>query len=357
MPTRTSSGRASRRPCAEHPTPATPSEAEHRHDFLSAAAVAFLCVEPETWTVIEANAAAAALFRCDPADIAAMRLPVFESAYRTLSRRKAPAEVVVPMEIPLVDGSALQVEAHAWMHGSPGEHRSVAALLRDAGNEQSARRQSVQRDTMILLGKLTTMVAHEIRNPLSVVNLHLQLLQRTVHEDEKSLRSVRTAMQGVERMTNIVSSTLDFAKPLIPKTEPCDVHGIITDTLEILRETLFQKITTITFDLEDHLPRIDADVTQLGHVFLHVIRNAFDALGNRGTIHIATMVSRTRSNRELHIRITDNGCGIVHGDLACIFDPFFSRKAEGLGLGLTTARRIIEHHKGRIDVQSIRGTG
>ncbi len=356
MPTQTPTGRVTRRRRSEPLAPSAPVPGAP-HDILSAAAVAFLCVEPESWSVLEANSAAVALLGYDPSEVSTVRLPMFEQAYRALTRRRAPLNVLVPLEFPRVHGSTLHVEAHAWLHADMRGRRSVAAILRDSGTDVAERKLSTQRDTMILLGKLTTMVAHEIRNPLSVVNLHLQLLQRIVQEDEKALRSVRTAMQGVERMTNIVSSTLDFAKPLIPKTEPCDVHSIITDTLEILRETLFQKITTITFDFEDHLPRIEADVTQIGHVFLHVIKNAFDALGNRGTIHIATMVSRIRSQRELHIRISDTGCGIVQSDLACIFDPFFSRKAEGLGLGLTTARRIVEHHKGRILVESVRGTG
>lgn len=331
---------------------------EWYQQFFAAASVAFLCIEPETWSVIEANEAAASMLGYDPAEILAVRLPVFEGVYRSLNRRRAPASLVFSLEFPRVHGVPLLVEAHAWLHADKnGKLRPLAATLRDSGNDARERRQSLQRDTMIHLGKLTTMVAHEIRNPLSVVNLHLQLLQRLVTGDEKSMRSIQTAMLGVERMTNIVSSTLDFAKPLIPKTESCDVHSIIIDTLEILRETLFQKITTITFDFEEHVPRVNADVTQLGSVFLHLIRNAFDALGNRGTIHIATNLRSIRSRKELHVRISDSGCGITPEDISCVFDPFFSRKAEGLGLGLTTAQRIMEHHKGRIEVESIRGSG
>ncbi|MFN4770294.1 MAG: two-component system sensor histidine kinase NtrB [Candidatus Kapaibacterium sp.] len=339
--------------------PYTAPPASWYRDLFSSSSVGFVCIEPHSWLIIEANDAAAALLGCDVSDIHQLRLPSFDRVYSALSRRKAPGSVMKRIEVPRLKSSPLSLEAHAWLYsGSSTKGRSlIASSLRSIEAEQSGRDESLQRDTMMLLGKLTTMVAHEIRNPLSAVNLHLQLLERTLQSDEKALRSIHFAMHGVERMTNLVTTTLDFAKPLVPKTERCDIHGIILDSLELMRETLFQKVITLNFDFDEGLPRIEADSTQLGHVFLHIIRNAFEALGNRGTIHIGTTVHKQRSKQEIRIRISDTGCGITQDDLGLVFNPFFSRKAEGLGLGLTTVKRIVEHHKGTISVESTRGKG
>ena len=207
------------------------------------------------------------------------------------------------------------------------------------------------------LGQLSMMVAHEIRNPLSAVNLHQQLLQRSAANDEKLLHSIRYDMKGVERMTNIVSSTLDFSKPIAPKLSPCDVHRLIVDTLELRKDSLFQKVLTLTFDFDESLPLIPADTVQLQNVFLHVFRNAYKALSNKGTINCRKRTTSNNHTSAIKICISDTSVGIPCEDLAMIFAPFFSRKTEGLGLGLTVSKHIIEHHHASMNVQSTRGKG
>ena len=158
-------------------------------------------------------------------------------------------------------------------------------------------------------------------------------------------------------MTNIVSSTLDFSKPVAPKLSPCDVHRLIVDTLELRQDSLFQKVVTLTFDFDESQPLIPADAAKLQNVFLHVFRNAYKALSNKGTIHCRTRTISNNHTSAIEICISDTFVGIPREDLAMIITPFFSRKTVGLGLGLTVSKRMIEHHHASMNVQSTRGKG
>ncbi len=324
--------------------------------FFDNAADAVFFIQTKTWTVLDANERASSLLHIDRLDLIGRSLPQFKSVFHMLSRSSAPhalAEVSIENE----DGETVQVEVSARFVEHDGQ-RLILAIARDVSDKRALTETLMQADKMMLLGQLSASVAHEIRNPLAAVNLNLQMLQRKLEADEKAQHHINIAMRGVERIMNIVTTTLDFAKPQAPRIEEIDINDVLTDSLELISDILFRKIIAVNLDLEQQLPKLRADLNQMQQVFINLLTNSCDAINAKGEIDIQTSSEvENDATVAILISISDNGCGILAEDLARIFDPFFTRKAEGTGLGLAITHRIVQHHGGTIDVKSARGRG
>ncbi len=320
------------------------------------AADAVFFIQTKTWTVLDANERASTLFRIPRLELIGRTLPQFKSVFHLLNRSSAPHALA---EIGLVDdkGEHVQVEVSARFVEHDGQ-RLILAIARELSDKRALTETLLQADKMMLLGQLSATVAHEIRNPLAAVNLNLQMLQRKFESDEKAQHHINIAMRGVERIMNIVTTTLDFAKPQAPRIQEIDINDVLTDSLELISDILFRKIIAVNLDLEHQLPKLRADLNQMQQVFINLLTNSCDAIQAKGHIDIQTSCEvENDQTSAIQIAISDNGCGIVAEDLPRIFEPFFTRKAEGTGLGLAITHRIIQHHGGTIDVKSARGRG
>jgi signal transduction histidine kinase len=247
--------------------------------------------------------------------------------------------------------------------------RSREALANAYQELQSAQRQLLQSEKMASLGQLVAGVAHEINNPVSFIVGNLEPLQRRLaslrdaaarHDDDKVIeladrvRSIfETIGRGAERTAGIVQDLRTFSRVGDAERESCDVHESIEVSLRLLKPKWSQRIEIERAYAE--LPPIHAVPGQINQVFMNIIGNACDAIGDRGTIRIST----ARDGDDVRISIADDGAGIPNEVLSRIFDPFFTtkRQGQGTGLGLSISHGIVEDHGGRIDVESRVGEG
>jgi len=208
-------------------------------------------------------------------------------------------------------------------------------------------------DRLASLGILTAALAHEIRNPLVAIKTFTQLLPERFDDEEFRNHFLRIVSGEVDRISTLINELLEFARPSDPKVEAEDVNAILDSIVLLVSSGTKKKHLHIVKDLSTNLPPVPIDREQIKQVFLNLLINAIDATAENGKITVKTRTF-LRSNQEpyLQIEFTDTGCGIPAESLESIFNPFFTTKHKGSGLGLSISNQIIRDHKGYIDVES-----
>jgi two-component system, NtrC family, sensor histidine kinase HydH len=195
-------------------------------------------------------------------------------------------------------------------------------------------------------------LAHEIKNPLASIKTFTEHLAAR-QQDPIFLAKFQKIVGGeVKRINLIVQRLLEFAKPTPPQLTPLGVPRLLDETLEFLNNELVQRHVEVQRRYEAS-PRILGDPQQLKQVFLNLFLNSLQAMNGQGRLTIQT----ARSGSELVVTITDNGPGIAPTDLPHVFEPFYTTKPTGTGLGLAVVQGIVKEHGGRIDVASQPGQG
>jgi len=214
--------------------------------------------------------------------------------------------------------------------------------------------QLVQTEKLAATGRLAASLAHEINNPLQAIHNSLQLMLSFQLEDDEQEEYLQIADKEIERLMSLVSSILDFARPPQRKVQPTNLNAVIKQVLTLAGKYLQHSQITVKQDLATDLPSTLGASDELEQVFLNLVLNAVDAMPEGGILRIS---SRLAEDRRLAVTFSDTGQGIAAEHLDQIFEPFFSTREEGTGLGLTVSRNVIEHHGGDISVQSAPGEG
>ena len=216
-------------------------------------------------------------------------------------------------------------------------------------------------DRLSSLGLLTAGLAHEIRNPLVAIRTFTQLLPERYDDAEFREGFQGLALKEVDRICGLINDLLSFARPSRPNVAEEDMNDVVDGIARILETEAKEKGVQIVRDFGVDLPKIWIDREQLKQVFMNLILNAIQAMRDGGSIFIST---RLNSNNEpgqssgfVQVEIRDTGMGIPEENLEHIFDPFFTSKDEGSGLGLSISHQIIQEHGGYILVQSKVGEG
>ena len=242
--------------------------------------------------------------------------------------------------------------------------------------------QEVQRSARLAaLGELSAGVAHEIRNPLGVIKNSAEMLRDRIQDDVRRRELTGYIVEEVERLNKVVTNFLQFARPAEPNIETVDINDLLQYTISFLEPQTESSGVTIDMELKPKLPSVLADPDQCRQVFLNLFMNAFQAMNGAGTIRVETRPASSDpdddhavagSNRFspgdsaehsygagglIEIAIADTGRGIGTEELPRIFDPFFSTKDEGVGLGLSLVHKMIENNGGHIRVNSRPGEG
>jgi signal transduction histidine kinase len=214
-----------------------------------------------------------------------------------------------------------------------------------ANLEQS--RQDVERIAKLaVIGEMAASMAHEVRTPLGILRSSAQMLQRETGLSEIGLEMSEFILSETKRLNDLVTTLLECARPRPPQFTEHNIHEIIEHTLELLQSRLDNHQVTVTLRFDSQSGKLFCDRDQLMQVFLNLIINAIQHIACGGRIDLHSQIDE----KQLEVCVCDDGAGISDENKKKVFDPFFTRRQEGIGLGLTVVQQIIFAHHGKIFV-------
>jgi len=214
--------------------------------------------------------------------------------------------------------------------------------------------QLIRSEKLAALGQLAAGIAHEIRNPLTSINILIHSLTENLPTKNSRWEDLKVIEEEILRINEIVDQFLRFAKPASPLFEKADLIPIFEETLQLLRPQIERGGISVQKEFES-LPRATVDKEQMKQVILNLLMNAIQAMPKASRLGLSGRMSR--DGHWVELTIQDSGIGIPPEDIDKLFDPFFSTKEGGIGLGLSIAHRIIDQHRGKIEVESKPGKG
>jgi PAS domain S-box-containing protein len=231
-----------------------------------------------------------------------------------------------------------------------GEFIGTVHILRDITELKSLQERLVMTEKMAALGEVAAKVAHEIRNPLVSVGGFARRLEKKLEGSLKEYADI--IAKEVERLEVILSEILGFVKEIRIVKEVVDFNKLIEEVISLIKSQIDERGITLIREIGEPT-KVYVDPGRIKEALLNILSNAVQSIGDNGTIFIKTYV---KDNNAV-VEIRDTGEGIAEESLPFIFDPFFTTKKTGTGLGLTITHRIIEEHKGSIEVESKPGQG
>lgn len=262
-------------------------------------------------------------------------------------------------------------------HNASCEEGAVV-ILQDVTREREEEATILESERLNAIKLLAAGVAHEIGNPLNALNIHLQLIDRDVsslldgnepdfgsdsaghkgaepaNETIEGLKElIGIARNEVSRLDMIIKQFLQAIRPVAPNLAPTNIDDILKETLTFLKHEVENRRIQVTLDLSKDVPIINLDGDQIKQAFFNIMKNAFQAMPDGGSLKIA----RECTSSEVKISFHDTGRGISPGKLSLIFEPYYTTKEQGHGLGLMVVQRIIQEHGGRLEVESKAGKG
>jgi len=227
-------------------------------------------------------------------------------------------------------------------------------LMKQYKELRETKDQLVQSEKLAALGTMAAGIAHEIRNPLTSLQLFVQMMAERFDDHEFRAKFTQIVPPEVERLNRIVNDLVSFAKPSKLIREPTQITEILDKTIR-LSEISFKKLNVKVVKEFSEVPKVLVDSQQIMQIFLNLIMNGAQAMANGGTLTVKTYYDDIY--KKVCIDVKDTGYGISEDNLKKLFSPFFTTKEGGTGLGLAITRRIVEEHKGEIKVKSKVGEG
>jgi PAS domain S-box-containing protein len=228
-------------------------------------------------------------------------------------------------------------------------------IIRDLTILKKAELDMMVAEKLSMTGKLARTIAHEIRNPLTNLNLALDnLREETSEDDEQFMLYTDIIQRSSNRIEKLIGDLLNSSKPKELRLELTSLHAILDDILELVRDRANLKGIRIKESLEEELPRIFVDREKLSIALVNILLNGVEAIEHaQGLLSVSTQIR----NSSIFLTIEDNGQGIEKEDIKKIFDPFYTSKPEGTGLGLTSTLNILTSHNASMHVTSKVGVG
>ena len=287
-----------------------------------------------------------------------VKLTSFISALASASEtdRQAEIELIDPES-----GEALPMEITAGeVLDAKGQVTAVVSILHDLSEIRELERRRVEQqlfesEKLAAVGRLAASIAHEVNNPLEAIKNSLYLMQ-TGKDSEKNARFLEIARKETERVSHIIRQMLGFARRS-GEVGWVDINQLLEETLVLLEKKLRQTGIRVVIELDTQLPRVRARADQLRQVFLNLLLNAQQAIEGVGEIRVATSQFTQSLQPSIMVQISDSGVGISPDDLTRIFEPFYSTRRKGTGLGLWVTQDIVRQHGGRIEVSSEKRRG
>lgn len=239
--------------------------------------------------------------------------------------------------------------------------QAAAEKLAEANrNLEEAEAQVRRTDRLAALGQLTAGLAHELRNPLGTMKTSAELLERKVSAENEIAREMAGYIkQEVDRINSLITRFLDFARPRNLRLEETDLHAMLDRAIERFDREKSGAAASVTVfkNYSPDVPSVRVEAELLEHVITNLLSNAAQASPSGAVVTVKTRVADTSEGRKAEIAVIDRGSGIDPKHLESIFNPFFTTKAEGVGLGLAIVSKIVDEHGGQITVESTLGEG
>ena len=252
--------------------------------------------------------------------------------------------------------------------GDETGHRPVATgaaaevghvmILRDITESRRTAQQTIESERLNALTLLAAGVAHEIGNPLNSLHIHLQLMERGVQKLDDGAKaelqqSIDVARSEVNRLDSIVTQFLRAIRPSRPQLRPENISTIVEEAVRFFAPEIQDRDIVVEQELRSDLPLLELDHDQMKQAFYNVIKNSLEAMKRRGTLRIQT----DRDDTHVLITFVDTGGGMSAENLSRVFEPYFTTKPSGTGLGLLIVRRIVREHGGELSIESGKGKG
>ena len=215
-----------------------------------------------------------------------------------------------------------------------------------------------------LMGELASGIAHEINQPLSAIAAYSQVIIRLIQADQPDLQTIRETLKKIAgqalRAGNIIRRMREFITPQTKHLSTVDINQLVLDSAELCSDSRKQKNIKVKFDLEKSLPSLAVDHIQIEQVIINLIKNSIDALSTLPNHKPRLLTIETYHDKKLsdiEVRIKDNGPGIDDAEKNKLFNPFYTTKTNGMGMGLSICRSIIEAHNGILRFNTKKGKG
>jgi len=245
----------------------------------------------------------------------------------------------------------------SFLTDESGEITGVVAVIRDVTEINDLNEEVARHKRLAALGKLSAGIAHEIRNPLSSIRGLAQFVYNSFSKTDERKEDLNTIIQEVDRLNKLVVQVLDFAKLKKPSLTRFSLNDLIRKIAELFKLEIKDKQVKFSLELSPDISQIQADEDQIKQILMNVIINAIQAISKKGEIKIKTEKALLKGESAVKLIIKDSGVGITEKDFNQIFDPFFSTKEKGSGLGLSIVYKLVEAHQGEIKVESKEGKG
>jgi PAS domain S-box-containing protein len=265
---------------------------------------------------------------------------------------------VIDREFTLTEGFVRTLALTVMPLVRQGSIQGNVIHIEDVSEKRAKEARLRRAESLAALTTLTAGVAHEIKNPLASIGIHIELIRKTIGGRQtvsaaKVSENLEVIKEEVERLNRIVVDFLFAVRPMNAELQLEDPNPLVRELLEFLRFELEQAGIRVEVELLEPSPHFRLDAKYLKQALLNIVKNAIAAMPDGGTLRVATQ----RKGNTLQLKVSDTGVGIPEENLDKIFEPYFTTREFGSGLGLTLVYKIIKEHQGEVAVSSKPGEG
>lgn len=279
-----------------------------------------------------------------------------------LSLASVEEAAVVMRELELTYPEARHVRLYLTPLSMPREAdgpRQYAVIITDITEQKTSTQEMLEDERLSSIFMLAAGVAHEIGNPLNSINIHLQLMKRQLKRlgQEESIQkvteSVEVCRMEVERLDGILRHFLQAIRPQPPDLADVRLMELLEEVLQFQSREMENLGIRVEIHLDGEIPVVLADRNQVRQVFFNVIKNAMQAMTREGVLRVTARAD----DEDVYLYLADNGVGIDSEEISRVFQPYFTTKKQGHGLGMMVCQRIMRDHGGKIGIDSVKGSG